>query len=97
MVYRETIAAGEKPTMDVVSQILGCLKVPGDASLKAKLVENLGVTTDSSKFSNLCSLLDGFGEYDPRAFSLLEVSRQLNLFFNFLTSCFIMKLWLDAC
>ncbi|KAG8644008.1 hypothetical protein MANES_11G088413v8 [Manihot esculenta] len=79
MVYRETIAAGEKPTMDVVSQILGCLKVPGDASLKAKLVENVGVTTDSSKFSNLCSLLDGFGEYDPRAFSLLEEAASLGI------------------
>ncbi|XP_057997385.1 pentatricopeptide repeat-containing protein MRL1, chloroplastic isoform X2 [Hevea brasiliensis] len=79
MVYRETIAAGEKPTMDVVSQILGCLKLPSDASLKTRLVENLGVTADSSKYSNLCSLLDGFGEYDPCAFSLLEEAASLGI------------------
>ncbi|XP_050231634.1 pentatricopeptide repeat-containing protein MRL1, chloroplastic [Mercurialis annua] len=72
MVYRETIAAGEKPTMEVVSQVLGCLQLPYDASLKSRLVENLGVTADPSKSSNLCALVDGFGEYDPCAFSLLE-------------------------
>ncbi|XP_002534048.2 pentatricopeptide repeat-containing protein MRL1, chloroplastic [Ricinus communis] len=76
-VYRETIAAGEKPTMEVVSQVLGCLQLPCDASLKGRLVENLGVTADPSKFSNLCALVDGFGEYDPRAFSLLEEAASL--------------------
>ncbi|KDP27602.1 hypothetical protein JCGZ_19607 [Jatropha curcas] len=79
MVYRETIAAGEKLTMEVVSQVLGCLQLPFDASLKHRLVENLGVTTDSSKVSNLCSLVDGFGEYDPRAFSLLEEAASLGI------------------
>ena len=80
MVYRGTIAAGEKPTIELVSQVLGCLQIPCDATLKNRLVENLGVTAVSSRYSNLCSLVDGFGEYDPRAFSLLEVSRQLKLF-----------------
>ncbi|GLU02793.1 hypothetical protein SLE2022_200280 [Rubroshorea leprosula] len=55
MVYRETIVAGTIPTMEVVSQILGCLQFPRDISLKDRFVGNLG-----------------FGEYDPRAFSLLE-------------------------
>ncbi|WCJ39781.1 Pentatricopeptide repeat (PPR) superfamily protein [Euphorbia peplus] len=77
LAYRETIAAGEKPTMEVVSQVLGCLRLPYDASLRKRLVENLSVTADSSKFSNLCCLLDGFGEYDPRAFSLLEEAASL--------------------
>jgi len=80
MVYRGTIAAGEKPTIELVSQVLGCLQIPCDATLKNRLVENLGVTAVSSRYSNLCSLVDGFGEYDPRAFSLLEVSWQLKLF-----------------
>ncbi|XP_065865930.1 pentatricopeptide repeat-containing protein MRL1, chloroplastic isoform X2 [Euphorbia lathyris] len=75
--YRETIAAGEKPTMEVVSQVLGCLRFPYDASLKKRLLENLSATADSSKFSNLCCLVDGFGEYDPRAFSLLEEAASL--------------------
>lgn len=74
-VYRETVAAGINPTIDVLSQVLGCLQLPFDASLKNRLIENLGVSADTSRPSNLCSLIDGFGEYDPRAFSLLEVCR----------------------
>ncbi|XP_027355994.1 pentatricopeptide repeat-containing protein MRL1, chloroplastic isoform X2 [Abrus precatorius] len=72
MVYRETIEAGEKPTSEILSQILGCLKLPYDTSVKNSLVENLGVCAETSRSSNLCSLVDGFGEYDPRAFSILE-------------------------
>ncbi|XP_061342102.1 pentatricopeptide repeat-containing protein MRL1, chloroplastic [Gastrolobium bilobum] len=72
MVYRETIGAGEKPTSEILSQILGCLQLPCDASVKNRLVENLRVSVDTSSLSNLCSLMDGFGQYDPRAFSILE-------------------------
>lgn len=75
-VYREAIIAGVVPTMEEFSQVLGCLRLPHDASLKNRLIENLGVSAETSKGSNLCSLLDGFGEYDPRAFSLLEVFEQ---------------------
>ncbi|KAK6253797.1 hypothetical protein QUC31_015517 [Theobroma cacao] len=71
-VYRETIVAGTAPTMDVISQILGCLQLPRDDSLKSRLVENLEVSADATRCSSLSSLIDGFGEYDPRAFSLLE-------------------------
>lgn len=74
MVYRDTIAAGVTPTIDVLSQVLGCLQLPHDPSLKNRLIENLAVRVDTSRPSNLSSLIDGFGEYDPRAFSLLEVS-----------------------
>ncbi|XP_077246517.1 pentatricopeptide repeat (PPR) superfamily protein [Tasmannia lanceolata] len=72
MVYRETIAAGFVPSVEVFSQVLGCLKFPRDTSLRNRLLENLGVSVDASRRSNLCSLLDGFGEYDPRSFYLLE-------------------------
>ncbi|KAB1994593.1 hypothetical protein ES319_D13G109400v1 [Gossypium barbadense] len=71
-VYRETIDAGTVPTMEVVSKILGCLQLPRDDSLRSRLVENLEVIADPSRSSSLGSLIDGFGEYDPRAFSLLE-------------------------
>ncbi|CAI0438339.1 unnamed protein product [Linum tenue] len=73
-VYREMIIAGEQPTMDVVSQILGCLRFPSNPSVKDRLVENLDITADDSTkhSSNLCSLVDGYGEYDPRAFSIIE-------------------------
>lgn len=79
MVYRETIEAGEKPTSEILSQILGCLQLPYDTSVKNRLVENLGVSMETSRSSKLCSLMDGFGEYDPRAFSILEVSMELKL------------------
>ncbi|XP_022727395.1 LOW QUALITY PROTEIN: pentatricopeptide repeat-containing protein MRL1, chloroplastic-like [Durio zibethinus] len=71
-VYRETIVAGTVPTVEIVSKILGCLQLPRDDSLKSRLVETLEVSADSSRRSSLSSLIDGFGEYDPGAFSLLE-------------------------
>ncbi|KAJ0700191.1 hypothetical protein HanOQP8_Chr10g0364871 [Helianthus annuus] len=79
MVYRETIKAGVVPGIEELSQVLGCLRLPHDSSLKARLIENLGVITETSKGSNLCSLIDGFGEYDPRAFSLLEEAASLGI------------------
>ncbi|CAH1423372.1 unnamed protein product [Lactuca virosa] len=80
MVYRETVKGGSIPTIEVLSQVLGCLRLPQDSSLKTRLIENLGVIADdTSKASNLCSLIDGFGEYDPRAFSLLEEAASLGI------------------
>lgn len=73
MVYRETILAGVIPTIDELSQVLGCLKLPHDVSVRNRLIENLAVNTNASKGASLYSLIDGFGEYDPRAFSLVEV------------------------
>ncbi|XP_059654043.1 pentatricopeptide repeat-containing protein MRL1, chloroplastic isoform X2 [Cornus florida] len=79
MVYRETIVAGVVPTMEECSQVLGCLKLPYDASLRSRLTEHLQVSIDTSRGSNLFSLVDGFGEYDPRAFSLLEEAASLGI------------------
>jgi len=79
MVFRETIEAGQKPTSEILSQILGCLQLPYDTSLKNRIVEDLGVSAGTTRGSNLCSLMEGFGEYDPRAFSILEVSMELKL------------------
>lgn len=72
MVYRETIASGTIPTMEIVSQVLGCLQLPRHISLKDRFIENLGINSDTLRSSSLSSLIEGFGEYDPRAFSLLE-------------------------
>lgn len=79
MVYRKTIVAGATPTIEIISQVLGCLQLPYDASSKKRVIENLGVTADTSRPSKLCSLIDGFGEYDPRAFSLLEEAASLGI------------------
>ncbi|XP_057963761.1 pentatricopeptide repeat-containing protein MRL1, chloroplastic [Malania oleifera] len=79
MIYRETMKTDVVPTMEVFSQLLGCLQLPHDGSLRNRLIENLGVNTNTSKYSNLCSLIDGFGEYDPRAFSLLEEAASLGI------------------
>lgn len=95
MVYRETIGAGEKPTSEILSQILGCLQFPCEASVKNRLVENLGVSAETSESSKLCSLMDGFGEYDPRSFSILEVSMELKLIlFNILGLSFSKGTWI---
>ncbi|KAI4297596.1 hypothetical protein L6164_037481 [Bauhinia variegata] len=79
MVYRETIRAGEMPTSEIFSQILGCLRLPRDTSLQERLTENLGVSDDNSRSSNLYSLIDGFGAYDSRAFSLLEEAASIGI------------------
>ncbi|KAK4401470.1 Pentatricopeptide repeat-containing protein MRL1, chloroplastic [Sesamum angolense] len=75
----ETIVAGAAPTKDELSQVLGCLQLPHDVSVRNRLIENLGLNTDTSKGANLLSLIDGFGEYDPRAFSLLEEAASLGV------------------
>lgn len=79
MIYRETILSGVTPTMDELSQVLGCLRLPHDEFLRNRLVENFEFSTDKSKGSNLYSLIDGFGEYDPRAISLLEEAASLGV------------------
>ncbi|KAI3446198.1 hypothetical protein Pfo_002863 [Paulownia fortunei] len=79
MVYRETILAGVSPTMDELSLVLGCLQLPHDVSVRNRLIENVGVNTYTSKGANLYSLIDGFGEYDPRAFSLVEEAASLGV------------------
>ncbi|KAK1305429.1 Pentatricopeptide repeat-containing protein [Acorus calamus] len=77
MAYRETIAASVIPTPEVYSQVLGCLKFPHDATLKNRLIDNLGMNIDVSKGSNVSSLLDGFGEVDMRAFAIYEEAASL--------------------
>ncbi|KAI9127569.1 hypothetical protein K1719_000562 [Acacia pycnantha] len=79
MVYREMIRDGTVPTSEILSRMFGCLQLPYDTSLKNNLIESLGVSAETSKDSNLCSLIDGFGEYDPRAFSLLEEAASLGI------------------
>ncbi|KAL6010335.1 hypothetical protein ACLOJK_000766 [Asimina triloba] len=76
-VYRETIAAGDIPSVEVISQVLGCLQLPCDSSLRSRMIENMGIKSDVSRHSKLYSLLDGFGEYDPRSFSLLKEAASL--------------------
>ncbi|XP_010447032.1 PREDICTED: pentatricopeptide repeat-containing protein MRL1, chloroplastic isoform X2 [Camelina sativa] len=78
MVYRETISGGTVPTTEVVSQVLGCLKLPHDAALRDRLISTLGINI-SQKQHNIFPLVDGFGEYDPRAFSLLEEATSLGV------------------
>lgn len=79
MVYRETISAGVIPTIEVFSQVLGCLQFPRDSSFRKRIIENLGISFDTSRRSNISSLLDGFGEYDTRCFSILEEAASLGV------------------
>ncbi|KAL8151364.1 hypothetical protein V2J09_021172 [Rumex salicifolius] len=79
MIYREATAAGMIPSMEVLSQVLGCLQLPANLSLRERLVELLGADIEASRSANFFSLIDGFGEYDLRAFSLLEEAASLGI------------------
>ncbi|KAL8543129.1 hypothetical protein ACS0TY_003861 [Phlomoides rotata] len=78
-VYREAIVAGVALTMDEFSLVLGCLKLPHDVSVRKTLIENLGYNIGASKGVNFYSMIDGFGEYDPRALSLVEEATSLGV------------------
>ncbi|KAL5225491.1 hypothetical protein ABZP36_012130 [Zizania latifolia] len=76
-VYRQAISTGLLPSSDVLSQVLGCLRFPHDSSLTNTFIENLGISWDIPQHPNVNSLLEGFGEYDIRAFSILEEAASL--------------------
>lgn len=67
------------PSPEMLSQVLRCLQLPQDVSLKKRLTENLAINSETSRRANLFSLVDGFGEYDPRAFSLFEEAASLGI------------------
>lgn len=73
IVYRVAVSNGLIPSSDVLSQVLGCLRLPHDNSLKSNFIENMGISCEISQHPNINSLFEGFGEYDIRAFSILEV------------------------
>ncbi|CAN6324231.1 unnamed protein product [Urochloa humidicola] len=75
--YREAVSTGIIPSSDVSSQVLGCLRLPHDNSLKSSFIENMGISCDIPHNPNMNSLFEGFGEYDIRAFSILEESASL--------------------
>ncbi|XP_020598336.1 pentatricopeptide repeat-containing protein MRL1, chloroplastic isoform X2 [Phalaenopsis equestris] len=79
MVYRETISSGEIPTIEVFSQVLGCLQFPLNPLLRNSFIENMGISFDTSGCSNISSYLHGFGEYDTRSFSVLEEAASLRV------------------
>ncbi|CAN6311475.1 unnamed protein product [Urochloa humidicola] len=76
-VYREAVSTGLVPSSDVLSQVLGCLRLPHDSSLKSSFIENMGISCDIPHKPNMNSLFEGFGEYDIRAFSILEEATSL--------------------
>ncbi|CAO2814908.1 unnamed protein product [Amaranthus hypochondriacus] len=78
-IYREMIRAGLIPSTEMLSQVLGCLQLPKDVSLKKRLIETLGINAETSRSANLFPLIDGFAEYDPRAFSLFEEAASLDI------------------
>ncbi|KNA20083.1 hypothetical protein SOVF_055530 [Spinacia oleracea] len=79
MIYREMIGAGLVPSMEMLSQVLGCLQLPKDVSLKKRLIESLRINSETSRSANLFPLIDGFAEYDPRASSLFEEAASLGI------------------
>ncbi|KAL9244956.1 hypothetical protein vseg_018669 [Gypsophila vaccaria] len=78
-IYRDIIGAGLVPSEDMLSHILGCLQLPRDVSLKQRLLESLKISGETSRKANLFPLVDGFAEYDLRAFSLFEEAALLGI------------------
>ncbi|XP_025793671.1 pentatricopeptide repeat-containing protein MRL1, chloroplastic isoform X3 [Panicum hallii] len=76
-VYRNAVSTGLVPSSDVLSQVLGCLRLPHENSLKSRFIENMGISCDIPHNPNINSLFEGFGEYDIRAFSILEEAASL--------------------
>lgn len=79
MAYREVIGSGLIPSVEMLAQVLRCLQLPQDVVLKNRLTETLGINTEQSRNANLLPLIDGFGECDPRAFSLFEEAASLGI------------------
>ncbi|KAI4318332.1 hypothetical protein MLD38_032055 [Melastoma candidum] len=77
--YRDIIAADVTPSIELVSKVLGCLQIPFDVPSKERITENLAISADAPKHANLFALVEGFGEYDPRAFSLLEEAASMGV------------------
>nr|CAB3494899.1 unnamed protein product [Digitaria exilis] len=82
IVYRVAVSNGLIPSSDVLSQVLGCLRLPHDNSLKSNFIENMGISCEISQHPNINSLFEGFGEYDIRAFSILEEAASLGAVAN---------------
>jgi len=76
-VYRDAVSTGLVPSSDVLSQVLGCLRLPHYNSLKSSFTENMQISCDIPHNPNINSLFEGFGEYDIRAFSILEEAASL--------------------
>ncbi len=71
-VYRQTRGAGIVPTVESLSQLLGCLRtpeVPEPNYFDDRVVAFLGQSWPASPRH----VVDGCGVYDPRALALFEV------------------------
>ncbi|KAG0592741.1 hypothetical protein KC19_1G277300 [Ceratodon purpureus] len=88
-IYRQTIEAGALPTVETLSQLLGCLRKPeeptkavtsfDDRTMMAFLGQPQQAITSTG--------YDGFSIYDPRALSLFEEASALKIVptFNYTT------------
>eukprot|EP00252_Welwitschia_mirabilis_P018878 TRINITY_DN4236_c0_g1_i2.p1 TRINITY_DN4236_c0_g1~~TRINITY_DN4236_c0_g1_i2.p1 ORF type:complete len:513 (+),score=117.98 TRINITY_DN4236_c0_g1_i2:201-1739(+) len=73
LTYRQLISARVKPTKETLSQLLGCLRMP------VSVIEEGGNNKRYHKQSKYPPLTEGFGVYDPRAFSLYEEAASLGI------------------
>jgi hypothetical protein len=79
-VYRQTLGAGIVPTVESLSQLLGCLRtpeVPEPNYFDDRVVAFLGQSWPASPRH----VVDGCGVYDPRALALFEVCFSFLVFF----------------
>ncbi len=88
-VYRQTLGAGIVPTVESLSQLLGCLRtpeVPEPNYFDDRVVAFLGQSWPASPRH----VVDGCGVYDPRALALFEVCFSFLVFFDWREISFVL-------
>ncbi|KAH7294218.1 hypothetical protein KP509_28G061200 [Ceratopteris richardii] len=79
-VYRKARSSGVIPTIKMLSQLLGCLRLP--KTVDDNVLSNYSFAKHTSSGMQP-SLINGFGVYDPRALALYEEAAALGLVPNF--------------
>lgn len=85
-IYRQTIEAGVLPTVEILSQLLGCLRKPEASTTPVSIFDDKAAAFLGQSQPATSTSFDGFGIYDPRALALFEVPFLPSLHFHINTS-----------
>lgn len=72
-IYRQTVEAGARPTVESLSLLLGCLRKPEKSAQTPTFDDRSLAFLGQPRQVTPPPGFDGFGIYDPRALALVEV------------------------
>lgn len=78
-IYRQTIEAGVLPTVEILSQLLGCLRKPEASTTPVSIFDDKAAAFLGQSQPATSTSFDGFGIYDPRALALFEEAAALKI------------------